>query len=299
MKPGRVFWGVSLLALGLLVLAEKADILAAQWSVAVLLWPIVLVFWGVTLLVGGRSIRIIAAGVAGLVLAYFLVALFNYVTLDGEDGEEALTDTSQVFVVPQDTAVSRASFVLESGAGIFTVRDTTTHLLHVATEANLGRYMLDESADIDQRTYKVWMEGRKKGWRLGRTSNRVVANLSTVPVWDMILNIGAAKLTCDLSPFHVERLEVNGGASSMSITLGDRSPATTVVVNAGASSIRIFVPEAAACELTVESALSSKRFPGFTRTGDHTYRTENFGEATKTIAIEIDAGVSSIAVERY
>lgn len=298
MKSGRLFWGVFFVALGLLAFAERADWLTVHWGVALGLWPLVLLFWGIALLVGGKAIRLVAAGLAGLVLAYLAVAFFNFSLFDGDWQHSPITET-QMIVEPPDTSVHRASFNLDSGAGIFTIADTTTDLLAVNTETNLGTYGLDQSTSGNIRDFTVSLEGKKKGWRLGGYTNRVNAHLHPGPVWDLEMNIGAAKLTCDLTPFAVERLEVNAGASSIRITLGNRSPETTAHISAGASSIRIYIPEAAACELHVETALSAKHFPGFAKAGDGTYRTENFGSAASTISLDIDAGVSSITVERY
>ena len=298
MRPGRIFWGVSLVALGLLVLGHKAGIMTPRWSIALGLWPLVLVLWGIGLLVGGKAIRIVTAAVAGLVLAYFLAAVFTMSFWD-QDEEVDMAKATQSFVVAPDTAVKHATFILESGAGNFTVADTTVNLLHAAVETNIGMYKLDESGSGSDRTYTMSLEGKKKGWKMGRATNQVTAHLGLRPSWDLEMNIGAAKLTCDLTPFKVDRLEVNGGATSMRITLGDRSPTTTVHISAGASSIAVYVPEAAACEVHLESALSSKNFPGFTKSGEGTYRTENFRNAKSTITLDIEAGVSSIRVERY
>ena len=299
MKSGRLFWGVFFVALGLLIVGEKTSILTPQWGVALGLWPIVLLFWGIALLVGGKALRLIAAGVAGLVLAYLVVALFNFSLFDG-DWSRGPEPETVILTEPADTSVHRASFTLDSGAGVFSIEDTTADLLTVQTFTNLGTYALERSENLSGRAFTASFEGkRKKGWRLGRFTNRVTTRLNPAPVWDLELNIGASKLNCDLSSFAVERLEVNAGASSMRITLGSRSPETTARISAGASSIKIYVPESAACELHAETALSSKHFQGFTKTGEGTYRTENFGAAASTISLDIEAGVSSITVERY
>ena len=125
-----------------------------------------------------------------------------------------MATASQVLASPADATIERATFVLDSGAGAFTVADTTSDLLNVQVESNIGTYTLDQTGSGSERTYTVTLEGKRRGWRLGRTTNQVTARLNTAPVWDLEMNIGAAKLTCDLTPFKVERLEINGGASS-------------------------------------------------------------------------------------
>jgi hypothetical protein len=198
MRSGRLFWGVFLVTLGLFIFAEKADILPVRWGVALGLWPLVLLFWGIALLVGGKVIRYVAAGLAGLVLAYLVVALFNFTMFDGDWSHGPMAET-QILVEPPDTSVHKASFTLDSGAGNFTIADTTSELLSVHAETNLGTYTLDQSESAGQRSFTVSLEGKKKGWSFGKYTNRVNAHLHAGPVWDLEMNIGAAKLNCDLT----------------------------------------------------------------------------------------------------
>lgn len=299
MRSGRLFWGVFFVTLGLLFLADRTGIMSPHWGVALGLWPLVLLFWGIALLVGGKAIRLIAAGLAGIVLAYLVVTLFSFSAFEGGWMHGGPEPQYVILAEPPDTSVHKASFALESGAGVFSIEDTTTDLVNVNTFTNFGSYTLDRTEGASGPVFTASLEGKKKGWRLGKFTNRVATRLHTGPSWDLELNIGAAKLMCDLTPFAVERLDVNAGASSMRITLGSRAKETTAHISAGASSIKIYVPESAACEVRVETALSSKHFPGFSKMGDGVYQTENFGTATNTISLDIEAGVSSITVERY
>ena len=72
-----------------------------------------------------------------------------------------------------------------------------------------------------------------------------------------------------------------------------------MLVDAGASSITVLIPQGVGCSLSVDAALSSKRFPGFTKNEDGLYETDNYRTADRRIEITIDVGVSSLKVERY
>ncbi len=115
----------------------------------------------------------------------------------------------------------------------------------------------------------------------------------------MRLDVGATKLNCDLQAFRVNRLQVNAGAASIHLTLGDRQPETSVDIDAGASSIVLRVPSSAGCEVHLDAPMSSKKLPGFTREGEGRYVTENFESAAQKVHIGVDAGVSRIKIERY
>lgn len=142
-------------------------------------------------------------------------------------------------------------------------------------------------------------EGPRHKWRLGRFSHDAVVALNPGPAWDLDFSLGAARVEMDLSSLIVDRLKLENGAARTTIRLGNRGKETGVDIQAGASSIRIEVPEAAGCEVHVEAPISSKKFPGFMKTGDGEYRTENYSTAQSKISISINAGVSSIKVTRY
>jgi hypothetical protein len=142
------------------------------------------------------------------------------------------------------------------------------------------------------------MEGHKAGWRTRGWRNHVDLRLNERPEWRLDLDIGAAEVDLDMRPYKVQSLDLDAGAAKVVIRLGALARESDISINAGASSVRLEVPEAAGCEIRVDAPLSSKKFPGFTRIGDGVYRTENFDTADHKITIRLDAGVSSLKVRR-
>jgi len=94
-------------------------------------------------------------------------------------------------------------------------------------------------------------------------------------------------------------LKLDIGAASLGLRLGNKYPETMVGIDAGASSIKILVPDSSGCEIRSDASLSSKHFERFKRIHSDLYRTENFETAKNKIFIRLDADVSSINVERY
>ena len=78
----------------------------------------------------------------------------------------------------------------------------------------------------------------------------------------MQIDVGAANLDLDLSAFKVSKLDINGGASSINVKLGNLQQQSTVKINSGASSVKIEVPEAFACEVQTKTVLVSKDLTG-------------------------------------
>src|ERR1035438_3603803 len=112
-------------------------------------------------------------------------------------------------------------------------------------------------------------------------------------------DIGAAELDLDLSNYKIDTAQIESGASSMNIKVGELNPQTIMIFNAGASSINVEVPKNSGCRISSDSFLVSKNFEGFDRSGDHNYQTSNFASAKNKIFITVKTAVSSINVKRY
>ncbi len=115
----------------------------------------------------------------------------------------------------------------------------------------------------------------------------------------MRFDIGASSMDVDVTPFVVERLVVSAGAARVKLTLGDRAKETHVSVKTGVSSVQMYVPDSAGCEIRADGGLTRKSFRGFTKLDSGVYRTDNFETARKKIYIDINAGVSNVSVRRY
>ena len=305
MKTGKVFWGVLFVAMGILLLLERLDVLYVGWGWVWRFWPLILVAWGVVLLTGNKQPwKTVVVGLFAIGLAVFVLSVINFgwgwhARNWAPDDREYDQVYEQQLSHPYDTVMHRASFKFESAVGSFKVEDTTTQLIEAAIHSSFGRYEFDTErvGDLEQVTLRL--EGGKQGrWR-ARIGHRADIRLNPIPVWDMRFDIGASAMDVDVSPFVVERLVVSAGAARVRLTLGDRAKETRVSIKSGVSSLQLLVPDSVGCEINAEVAVSRKSFGGFRKLDSGVYRTENFESATKKIYIDLDAGVSSVSVKRY
>ena len=198
---------------------------------------------------------------------------------------------------PYSEDIQQAKLVFDAAVGTFKVINVTSDLIEFQQEGNLGTYNF-KSIDVDDhKVIKIGLKGTKI--RRGTIKNRVFLKLNTNPVWDLEFNVGAAKLEMDLSPFKINSLDIDGGAASIEVRLGDLADNTEINIDAGASSIVIKIPENVACEINTDTFLSTKDLKGFNKIGKNTYISENFADCDKNINIKIDAAVSSLKIIRY
>ncbi|MBM4160861.1 MAG: hypothetical protein FJ217_07165 [Ignavibacteria bacterium] len=299
MKVSTLFWGALFLIIGGLILLNNLCVIDVEWTSIFRLWPLILIFWGISLIVGKARPKWYVVVLLILIMLFMILALAAIDWYDRDRDWVHAESTHQTFNKPYSAAIERASFTLSSGAGRFYLENTTTELLDASTSVSFGKYTLLTDRSGDSESLSLRFKGRTRNWVFGRFQNRADIKLNVNPVWDVKAEIGAASLDFDLSPYKVDNLRIDAGASSLKVRLGDRADETHARIKAGVSSIEIEVPTAVGCEVRAEAPLSSKRIRGFEKIGGNTYETSNFQTAAKKIYIDIDAGVSSIRVSRY
>jgi len=299
MRLSTLFWGVLLVIIGGLFLLNNLGILNVNWDTIWRLWPMILVFWGLSILVGKQRPPWYVVALMVLLIFFMIAAAATSGWFHRDFDFVAGEGYQQKFEEPLAPKTQKATFRLQSGAGRFFIRDTTMQLIKAETEVNFGKYVISREQSDNSTYVTLDLRGRSKGWNFGGGHNRVDVQLNSTPSWNIYIEVGAASGNFDLSPFKVEELRIDAGASSMKVRLGDQSEETRVKVKTGASSTSIEVPESVGCEVRLETALSGKRITGFDKISKNRYQTSNFETAVKKIYIDVSAGVSQIRVDRY
>lgn len=294
MNTSRFFWGTFWIVAGVLILLAKTGVMTLEVGSLWKFWPLVLVLWGIGLFTGAKTVRSLIAVVAAILLALIVYGAWE----EWGSGREPRELTNQTFMETYDSSLHLASLRFVSGAGSFTLRDTCAPLFRAETATDFGRYELDSRIGREEKDLTLRLTDHPVSFRAGGT-NSVTMSLNPGPVWALNLELGAAKLSADLSPFAAESIDIRTGAADVRVRLGDRAENCRVKIQAGVSSISVEVPESAGCEIGSESGLSSKTFNGFEDLGGGNYRTANFNKASKKIFLSFKAGVSSLKVTRY
>lgn len=301
MKSGRIFWALFFITVGVLGAVENFFGLHWPWGGILDFWPLVLVLIGLAVVLRDKQYKWIVVGATGMLVGLLLFSTVNHgcdvVHSDWSDDE--LKSVDQELRQEFDPSITRASFSFDAGAGRFTISDSTNLLIMAEAQSSIGPYKLTTER-LDSMTQVVLgLEGDNSiHWR-GKIKNQVNMRLHTAPLWDMDFDIGAAKMDLDLSPYKVNHLSIDAGAASIEVTLGDKAELTTIDLETGVSSILFRIPQSVDCEIRSDAPMSSRHFDGFESLGDGEYRTAEFGKKNKRMLINIDAGMSSIRVERY
>ena len=306
MKTSHIFWGLLFIVLGLLVLINNFTSIFMDWATIWKLWPLVVVLLGLSILIKHKYGKSVIAGLAAIILAFAIFASFktaaNLVNHDfnvvfGDDADYEYTTTE--FTEQYDSTLMFATLNFDAGAGEFNISKTTENLIAATAEGMKHNFKLTRF-DSDSST-KIDLSMRQKSiFRFGENyKNNIDVALNPKPVWDMNFDVGAASMDFDLTEIKTKKIDVDMGAASIKIKLGNLYPEIKLNVDAGASDINVFVPKESGCKILTDGALSSKHFSDFEKIDSDNYETENFKVAANKVYIEIDCGVSSISVERY
>ncbi len=328
MKFKNVFWGLSLIIIGSLLVARNIGMVDFDWFNIIRLWPLIFILWGLSVLPMRETIKvgvlvILLGGATWFVLeapeADMRWNVFNrwdqydsrwdqnnnsfdngYYDKGKEAGKEAAESFQDEhnFTVPYADTIQNATLEMDAAAGSFSLSDTSFDLLAFS---QVGTYKTFYQYDVYRSNQNVTIKISEKRDNIFYRKNhkRVAIQLNPKPIWNISLDAGASSVNYDLSKFKVRKISLDGGAGSFKITLGDKYPNVKIDINAGASSLTLRVPENTGCDLEITAVMSGKYLPGFNKVSSGHYQTENYDTAKNKIHLNVDAAVSSFRIIRY
>ncbi len=318
MKFRNIFWGIILIFIGILGILNNLDIVDLSWHKLLALWPVILILWGISVLPVKDLIKTLLV-VVTLLLSLFYISTEAVDTYDrfnsfgwhvhtfkddyfyDDDTGDSLISGKNTgsFLIPFPENIKTASLVVDAVAGEFDLNDTTT---------NLATFKINNKYLARKYTYFVKTQGdnakvnitfkKHENIKLGRHEGKAVLKLNTKPVWSLKFNAGAADLEMDLSQFKVKKVDIDAGAASIDVKIGDKLKDVDVDIDAGASSITLRIPEKVACVIDVNTFLSDKTFDGFEKKNGK-YYSYNYENNDTVIKISIDSAVSDVNIKRY
>ncbi len=300
MKYKNIFWGIVLIAIGVMFILKNMDVINFNWVMLFQLWPLLLIFWGISLIPVKDYIRFVLMLIS-LVIGLCLV---NYYKSDVYFGwhftdKDKLKWSEQNMTETYDSTITHATLKMDAVAGNFNIQGTTDKLIDFESKGNIGDYKMLVSNEDSNKVVKIGLESNVIRINSHDKGNDTRILLNSNPIWTLKFEAGASDVNFDLANFKVEKIKFEGGASDIKIKVGNKLSIVNIDIEAGASSIKILIPKESGCELIGDNVLSSKKLDGFTSINDDVYRTADFDKSENKIFIKIDAAVSKLRVERY
>ncbi len=219
---------------------------------------------------------------------------------DDHDSDSDREDTFYTFKFDEemDSNITEASLSMDIAAGKFRLEETTEeHIIDFEAYSNIGPYTSNMVTNGNKADISIGIDDAVI--KNGTNRNRATIKLNPKVEWEVQLDVGAADLRADLRKFRVKNIDIDGGASSIKIKIGDLQQVTNIKLDAGAASIKIEVPREAGCRVDSESFLVDLDLDGFEKNEDGSYYTPGFNESEQKVYIDIDAAISQLDVRRY
>jgi len=264
MQRNQLFWGVALLLVGGLMLANEMGIkLPNGMSLTQLFWPLLLIFGGVWVLVGVFLRGNIETEIASI------------------DLQGANSASIKINHGAGDLKIHGGAGVVELARGSF-----AGGLDHKSTR-NGDRLEVKMRPAKDVMEFPFFGPRTQLDWDLALNSEIPTA---------LTLNLGANKAMLDLRDMNLTDLKLETGASETRITLPARGR-FHADFDLGAASLEVIVPVGLSARIhtslgAVELKIDESRFP---RNGSY-YQSLDFDAAANAVDMTIDAGAASIKV---
>ncbi|USN53093.1 MAG: hypothetical protein H6760_02850 [Candidatus Nomurabacteria bacterium] len=284
-NPGRILFGITLVIVGFLYLAETTgwvDVHFNLWE----LWPLAIVFLGISLITKSSW------GTWVMVIVIILVAAgVGTSSLWINEREVELKDID----LARATDVVAADLTIDMGAGSLDMQAGDAELAQGTFKSDFTS--LSQVSDVNADSVQT-VEWKTQGnWSgLGSHINQLDLSLTRELPIDLLIKSGAMSMDLDFTEVMLRKLTIATGASSLNLTLGDLLDESEVAIDAGASSVDISVPSTLGVDVNVDAGLSSKNLDGFSKTGEKTYRSDNYDTAEKHLSLTLDLGVSSLNI---
>ncbi len=310
MNSRKLIWGSFLILIGLILVVHNFNLLpiSINWGKVASLWPLLLIMIGLSSLSKNTSMNPwIFNGIAAIVISIFFYQIIeigegntshSFSWSDSSDLDSADLKT-QKFNIPLEEGVTNAHLTFEGGAAEFILIDTTSNLIDAITQTRKGDYVLEKVRTDSVDDIKMKLNSNQIKINNGNIENQVEVKLNPNLKWSFDFEIGAGAIDFDFSKYIVNKISLDAGAASVNMKLSDKASITDVDINAGASSVTLRVPKSARCRVQMDAVLSSEDLIGFTKKTDGYYESDNYNGKGNLINITVDAGMSSVTIERY
>ena len=318
MNQFKYLFGFFFITIGSLLLAHKfypLFVVEDVWR----LWPLILLLLGVSSLVKHVTVKKILMSGIGLIAAIILFSDDENKGIIIElDKDEKVSVVKDSVSVPYDPNLSDTSYLsISAGAASIDIglnEDSSLILIQRHSEVfenesevnggNIDEIDTGSSFSIDHKILDgINRVNLEFGGNLTLFGNqklkRAKVLLNPKALWNIDIDGGATSMNADLSALRISSLNLEVGASSVSLRLGTMQDSSFYHIEGGAAKFLIEIPEDAGCRITQESGLSKHDFPNFIKKADNVFESPNYATSKKKIILDIQTGVSSITVQMY
>jgi hypothetical protein len=330
MKVNKIFKGLTLLLIGLILLANTLGILEwSLWLNVIKLWPLLLISAGLSLIFRERNISFLGPLIIFLAIIIGIGTAYMGISFEKEISPEVKTLSQEITREVKESPEMELAPKVEIPSNTETAPETEVspeiesrsnkiEKTFIKLKFNTGKFTLNESTPllyecISRYRYKEF-EPFEKYSTTGNEANILIYHsptkknfynnkndwqlkLNNQMIYDLSIETGAVNTDCNLSDFKIEKLYIESGVSNINLVIPQYN--SKIIIDTGASNIDIAIPKKVGTIIKIDSGVSIKdlKEEEFIRKNT-TYTSKNYNESQFKTDIEIDCGVSHINI-RY
>jgi len=288
---GRLLVGIVVIFIGLAFLGHNLGWFTVNfdwWN----FWPIIIIILGLSFLTGRGWL----SGLVGIVVTLIVIGLISLLIF-GNVGSNLANKavTKEDISITKEANAASAAVNIKYGAGNINISGGSNVLVSGTHESNFQE--LVKTSEVEDNVQKISLKTEGSWRNFGRHVNDLNLNINNDTLTKLSIDTGAVDASFDLSEIMAESVDLNTGASSLKIVMGDKVDKSSLNIKAGASSIDITLPQTAGARLNLSSGLTSKNLTNFKQVDSSHYETENYQTATKKIDMDFDLGATSLKID--
>ncbi|WP_337871508.1 DUF5668 domain-containing protein [Meiothermus sp.] len=288
---GRSWWGIALIAIGVLWLFTSLGWFSWDfWADVWLLWPLVLILLGLNFLLRDNPKRI------PVLLAVALVGGGLLWTWNARPGAQGALEQISIPL----GQVNRAQIRLAPGVGqleVSALEEGSASLIEGQIRLLPGE-RLERRSDVQGSEATVALEAR------GRTSGAVRSRegwelrLSPRAELRLVVNTGVGEAVLNLRNLQVSSLDVNSGVGRVQIELPEQG-IYRAEIEGGVGELDIRIPQNVAVRLEAKTGLGGLEVPnGLIKLGDNRYESPDYATAADKADLEVNGGVGRVVISK-
>ncbi len=305
MKNKQIFWGSFFIFLGGLYMLKDYELLNFSFDAVLRYWPVILILAGIGIIFKNQYVKASISGISGLLAAILILGVIDGVGCQSRNysyeynDSDSLDSSSRSYSAYYDSAIVKAKLSIGSGASKIKIEGTSEELLFARSSGKLSSYEFTQTMQDSLAILQFEMKDTSISNIHGDFSNKLNIALSSKPLWDIDLSMGAVKADLDFSSHRIENISLESGASQIRLKLPKPEASTKVNIEMGAASIEIQIPKETGCKISGDMVMTIKDIDGFTKQGDGNYVNKFYSKTGSNVNIEIDAGISKFRITEY
>lgn len=291
-NPVKFFLGLIFIFFGLLFFAKnigwvKID-LYFDWAV---IWPFFVILIGLSM-IKFRGWLGVFLGVIAIAAIFCLIIFATFSQIDLVNQSNINKET---ILIAKDEQIKAMTVEIKTGVGKLTIGSGAENALSGNFESNFLE--LEQEKKLENNLQTIVLETKGNQPRLlGKKVNNLNLRINPEIPTKLIIHAGASSIQLDLSELMIEALDINTGASSLELALGDKVSLSKIDIDAGVSSLNITLPKTVGVKLNLDAGLSSKNLNDFQKIDDNHYQSNNYDTQEKKIDFNLKLGVSSLNI---